>query len=174
MQFECKNSKLSKPWFSSIWPIDRTLIRCYHSGPEWIWEWWQQRSTPHSPKLQHYWNFNIRLLSVISRILVAGVLPLCREAVGVYYSPSWRVNSDKEPSQLCIVGKWLSLNCPTGQYNGRYTTSILWNGLFQFSQITFLFFFQICLNFNSLLLTVYQFQIWKGSGSIFLIKHVFF
>ena len=25
MQFKYKNSKLSKPWFSSIWPIDRTL-----------------------------------------------------------------------------------------------------------------------------------------------------
>ena len=24
-QFKCKNSKLSKPWLSSIWPIDRTL-----------------------------------------------------------------------------------------------------------------------------------------------------
>ena len=30
-----------------------------------------------------------QLFSVISRTLVGGVLPLCREAVGVFYSPSW-------------------------------------------------------------------------------------
>ena len=49
--------------FSSIWPIDR---------PEWIWEWWQWRGTPYSPKLQHYKNFTSRLFSVISRTLVVG------------------------------------------------------------------------------------------------------
>ena len=64
-----KSSKL-KPWFSSIQPIDRTLIRCYHSRPEWTWEQWQWRGTPHSQKLQHYWNLTIRLFSVISRTLV--------------------------------------------------------------------------------------------------------
>ena len=64
---------------SSIWPIDRTLIRCYHSGPEWTWEQWQWRGTPHSPKLQHCWNLTIRLFSVISRTLVSGGLtPLQR------------------------------------------------------------------------------------------------
>ena len=51
----------------------------YHSGPEWTWERWQWRGTPHSPKLQHYWNFTIRLLSVISWTLVGGVLPLFRK-----------------------------------------------------------------------------------------------
>ena len=56
--------------FSSIWSIDRTLIRSYHSEPEWTWEWWLWRGTPHSPKLQHYWNLTIRLFSVISRTLV--------------------------------------------------------------------------------------------------------
>ena len=43
--------------------------------------------TPHSPKLQHYWNFTIRLFSVISRTLFGRVLPLCREAVGVFNRP---------------------------------------------------------------------------------------
>ena len=46
------------------------LIRCNHSGPEWIWERWQWRGTPYSPKLQHCWNLTIRLFSVISRKLV--------------------------------------------------------------------------------------------------------
>ena len=63
--------------------------RYYQSGPEWTWERWQSRGTPHSPKLQHCWNLTIRLFNVISRTLVVGVLPLCREAVGVFYSPSW-------------------------------------------------------------------------------------
>ena len=65
-------------------------VRCYHSGPEWTWEQWQWRGTPHSPKLQHCWNLTIRLFSVISRTLVRGwVLPLCRGAVSVFYSPTW-------------------------------------------------------------------------------------
>ena len=63
-------------------------VRCYHSGLEWTWERWQWRGTQHFPKLQHYWNLIIRLLSVISRTLTEGVLSLCREAVGVFYSPS--------------------------------------------------------------------------------------
>ena len=45
--------------------------------------------TPHSPKLQHYWSLTIRLFSVISRTIVGGILLLCRDAVGVFYSPSW-------------------------------------------------------------------------------------
>ena len=77
---------------SSIWPIDRKPIRCYHSGPEWTWEWWQWRGTLHSPKPQHYWNLTIRLFRVIFRILIGvcgeEVLPFCREAVGVFYSSS--------------------------------------------------------------------------------------
>ena len=31
----------------------------------------------------------IRLFNVISKTFVGGVLPLCRDAVGVFYSPSW-------------------------------------------------------------------------------------
>ena len=54
---------------------------------EWTWEWWQLRGISHSPKLQHYWNLSIRLFSVIIRTLVGGVLPLCRNAVSVFYSP---------------------------------------------------------------------------------------
>ena len=72
--------------FSSIWPIDRTLSGA--TTPD--------QSEPgnsgnvHSPKLQHYWNLTIRLFSVIFRTLVGsiGVLPLCREAVSVFYTPS--------------------------------------------------------------------------------------
>ena len=73
---------MKKARFSSIQPIDRTLIRCYHSGPEWTWERWQWRGTRHSPKLQHCWNLTIRLFSVISRTLVSGggLTPLQRSS----------------------------------------------------------------------------------------------
>ena len=84
-----QNSKLSKPQFCSIWLIDTTLFRCYYAGPEWTWERWQSWGTPHSPKLQHYWNLTNRLFSVISRRLVVrrgGCLPLCRGAVGIFFS----------------------------------------------------------------------------------------
>ena len=47
------------------------------------------KGTLHSPKLQHYWNLTIRLFSFIFRTHVGGgVLPHCRGAVGVFYSPS--------------------------------------------------------------------------------------
>ena len=47
------------------------IIRGYYSGPE------------------YYWSFIIRLFSVISRTLIGRVLSLCRDAVGVFCSPSW-------------------------------------------------------------------------------------
>ena len=50
------------------------IIRSYHSGAELTWERWQWRGTPHSPKLQHYWSPTIRLINVISRTLIEGVL----------------------------------------------------------------------------------------------------
>ena len=71
---------------SSIW-----LSGPIAPGSEWTWERWQWRGIPHSPKLQHYENLTIRLFSVISRtrVVVMGVvLHLCRESVGVFYSPN--------------------------------------------------------------------------------------
>ena len=56
-------------------------MRCFHSRSEWTSKQCQWRGTPHSPKPQYYWSPTIRLFSVISRILVRGVLPLCRDAV---------------------------------------------------------------------------------------------
>ena len=61
---------------------------CYFSGQEWTWERWPWRVIPHSPKIQNYWSLTIRLFSVITRTLLEWVLPLCRGAVGVIYSPS--------------------------------------------------------------------------------------
>ena len=45
------------------------------------------RGTLYSPKL-HYWNFTIRLFRVIFRTPVGEVLPLYRDEVGVFISPS--------------------------------------------------------------------------------------
>ena len=66
-------------------PIARTLLPVTFA---YAWKWKQGRSTLHSPKLQHYWNLTIRLLSFISRTLIRGVLPLCRDPVALFYSPN--------------------------------------------------------------------------------------
>ena len=65
-------------------------IRCYHSGPEWTWERWQWRGTPHSPKLQHCWNLTIRLFSVISGHSLGGESYPSEEMQLVYSTaPVW-------------------------------------------------------------------------------------
>ena len=48
-----------------------------------------EKDTQHSPKLQYYQILTIRLFSVISRTFVGGNLPLCRDAVGLFFSSSW-------------------------------------------------------------------------------------
>ena len=93
-QFKSKNSSISN---NSVYHKYSLVlfdpIRCYHFEPDWTWELWQWRGTPYSQKLKHYGNLNIRLFSVISSILVEGVLPLGREAVSVFYSPQMTVQS---------------------------------------------------------------------------------
>ena len=70
--------------FSFIWPVDRTLpgaITPGQSAPE------RDGNKCVLCIPQHYWNFTIIFFSVIFRILVRGVLPLCREAFGLFYRP---------------------------------------------------------------------------------------
>ena len=130
-------------WNDSTWEIGQTLkmislvvkqfylahrwdpIKCYDSRPECTWEWWQWRSTPHFPKLQHYRSLTIRLFSVISWTLVGVVLLLCRDAVGVFYSPSrlglnclreveivFKIKTDQAGSQWRAHPKWwIQLMC---------------------------------------------------------------
>ena len=59
-------------------------IRWYQSRPEWQW-----RGTLHSQMFQNYWSLTIRLFNIISRTLVGGELAFGRDAVGIFYSPSW-------------------------------------------------------------------------------------
>ena len=69
--------------FSSLWPTDRILSAASTSD--------QRKPGATAMKgysvFQHYWSLTIRLFSVISWILVGvWVLPLCRDADGVFYS----------------------------------------------------------------------------------------
>ena len=78
----------------------------YHSGSKWTWEQWQWRCTQHSPKLQLDWSLTIRLFIVISRTLTGEVvLPLCRDAVGIFYCSSQLgcTHFDKMQYQISII-----------------------------------------------------------------------
>ena len=92
MQFKCQKQFNVKQF--SLTCIHGLVLFNQQIGPYLVlpgctWEQWQWRGTLHSPKLQHYWSLNIRLLSVISGIFVGGVLSLFRGAVGVFCRPSW-------------------------------------------------------------------------------------
>ena len=85
--FQATNFSIST-YFSFIWPIHRALSDAATAG-------WSGRGSDDNEwffritqNLQHYWNISIRLFNVISKSLVEGVSSLCREAVGVFYSPS--------------------------------------------------------------------------------------
>ena len=83
--FVCTGFKWSN---SSIWLIDRTLSGATTPG-----------RTPHSPKLQHC------LMSYLGHVFIFifyGGLTLCRDPVGVFYSPSW-LNWKKYVSTLIIM-----------------------------------------------------------------------
>ena len=71
---------------SSLLLIFGIHVHCSVLSAEFGLQW---RRTPHSPKLQHYWSLTIRIFSVMSRILGWEVWRLCRDSVGVFYSPSW-------------------------------------------------------------------------------------
>ena len=89
-QFKCQNSSTLN---NSVWhkytvqfylPIDRTLSSATTLSQSRPGSNGNKGGIPHSLKLQHYWNLTIRLFSVISRTLVGGGLPLCREVVVIY------------------------------------------------------------------------------------------
>ena len=86
------------------------------------------------PKAPALLDLTIRLFSVISRTLVGGgVLPLCRGAVGVFYSPSWLGN--------------LSFNCcplPMSSWRKREPFHLSINLYHLTHQLTFFKFNLIC------------------------------
>ena len=75
--------------FSSIWSIDRTLSDATSLGQSGLRSDGNNGVSRIPWNSKHYWSLTIRLLSVISKTLVGvGVLLLCWDAVGVFYSSS--------------------------------------------------------------------------------------
>ena len=73
-QFKCQNSSILNNSVYHKYTVKFYLTyRCYNSGPERTWQWWQWRGTLHSPKLQHYWSLTIILFSIIFRTFAGGV-----------------------------------------------------------------------------------------------------
>ncbi len=77
--------------------MDRALPDAIISGQRGPGSNGNEGGAPYSPKPQHYWNLTIRLFGVIYRKLVGGgILLLCRDATGVFYSHSRLSNNDLE------------------------------------------------------------------------------
>ena len=72
---------------NSIRPIDRTLSGLTTLGQSGPGSNGNERGIPNSQKLQD-WSLTIRWFNVIFRTLIGRVLPLCRDADSVFYSPS--------------------------------------------------------------------------------------
>ena len=63
---------------------------------KWIWDRWQWRGTPHSPKLQHYLSLMIRFVNLIFSLLVAREKSYPSvEMLSVYF---------KEPADSAFLG----------------------------------------------------------------------
>ena len=91
---------------SSIWSIDRTL-----SGSTTLSQL-ELRSNCNEgvfriPQCSPYWSLTIRLFNVKSRTF-GGVLPLCRDTVGIFYSSSQQAHKHKGLKTYAGVG------CPHG------------------------------------------------------------
>ena len=100
-------------------------IRYYHTRSEWTREQRQRRGTLHSLNLQG-WILVIKLFNVISRTLVGGwVLPLCKDAVSVFYYPGclgYMINEKlaKRISKFWDKSKFLWFFC-----NVRHSLAVL-------------------------------------------------
>ena len=117
-QFECQKQFYSQQ-FGLAWVHSLVLFDPY-IGPYQVLPFRARvnlgvkaRGTPHSPKLQHYWNLIFRLFSVLCRTFVGGVLPLFRDVVGVFYCPSrlgqwnWDFVGRKRPQSSRQKGSWV-------------------------------------------------------------------
>ena len=98
--------------FSSIWPINRTL-----SGAT-IPDQNIPGSDGNKGVLRIPLNSNITWISLSDCLVLypgtpceSGVLPLCRDAVGVFYSPNW-IGNPKEESWLYDYWLHLMINAP--------------------------------------------------------------
>ena len=112
--------------FSSIPPIDRTLIRCYHTGPEWTWERWPWRGTPHSPKLQPCWNLTMGLFSVISGHSLGGGLSLLQRSSRSILQPQPTGQSLFRIRSFIYIACIFWTSCMWITYNQRPSGHIWW------------------------------------------------
>ena len=81
--------------FSSIWPINRILSGVTTPGQSWA------GSDGNEGLLNHYRNLTIRLFCGITWTPFGEeVLPLCRDVVWVFYSPSWLVKNVTFPKGI--------------------------------------------------------------------------
>ena len=80
-------------------------FRCYHSGPEWIWEWWQWKGTPHPLKgTLHIIGF----FSVISKTLIAW-------GRGFYYCAGMQSRHSTAPVDWATINERLTATITQGQ-----------------------------------------------------------
>ena len=92
------------------------------------WERWQWRGTPHSPKLQHCWNLNIRLFSVISRTPVGRGFYPSAEKQSVYSTApaDWAISVWRKSltvtTQECCGQYWTSPGGSTSEFSCFTTT----------------------------------------------------
>ena len=85
--FQTIQFSLSYLFALSLWVKQFYLtLSCYHSGSEKTWKWWQWWNNPHSPKLEHYKSFTIRLFSVISGALDGGFFYPSLKMLSVYFT----------------------------------------------------------------------------------------
>ena len=104
--------------FSSIWPIEKTLLSS-------IWpieKTLLSETTPRMgamaikeysafPRLQYFWSLTIWLFTVKSRILFKGVLPPCSDLVSVFSRPS-------------RLGHSLAESYPSAEIQSVYTVAL--------------------------------------------------
>ena len=72
-------------------------------APIQYWEQWQWRGTLQSSKLRHYWSFPIKLFTVMSRTFAVGILPLCKDALSVFYCSSRLGYCLKESIDILLI-----------------------------------------------------------------------
>ena len=107
--------------FWSLTPLQKCIWCILQRQPTGTREW---RSTLHSQKLQHYWSLTIRMFSVISRKLVLGVLPLCRNAFGVFCSASQQ--GQENEGVLCIPKSSSIIGASPSECLVSYPGNLFW------------------------------------------------
>ena len=98
----------------SIWPIDRTLSSATTPSGRWSNN---NQWVLHIPEISRAGaSPSENLMSYLGHSL-GEVLPLCRNAVGVYYNPNWLGSEMKGYSTLPDLQNWsLAFKCSPGSY----------------------------------------------------------